>query len=264
MLKRSCWFVVIAFLAGCATTTPYVSQVDKPFDVGGSQADSVVIGVLDSRPAVVSGEKAPTVIGQYKLRFGDPYDAHTFSKKPMAEDFSDRLVELLGGKFGTLTPILLKPSVGHDGALDQLLENGGNKFVLLTLKEWTSLTSSMTSLEFDAQLEIFNADKELLAYKRTKGEDTYGGNSIAGPITNSRTVLPHAFRQKMKALFEAPMVKIALTDAKPAPIIEQEKVVDDSGEIVPQACTVVQVLYWKNSGMPDDEIISRCEVAISH
>jgi hypothetical protein len=264
MLKWSWWVVVITFVAGCATTAPSVSQLDKSLDVGGSQADRVVIGVLDSRPAVVSGEKAATVIGQYKLRFGDAYDAHTFSKKPMAEDFSDKLVELLGGNFGTMTPVLLKPSVGHDGAVDQLLEHEGDKFVLLTLKEWTSFTSSMTSLEFDAQLEVFNADKELLAYKRTKGEDTYGGNSIAGPITNSKTVLPHAFRQKMKALFEAPMVKIALTDAKPAPIIEQEKVVNESGEVVPQACTVVQVLYWKNSGMPDDEIILRCQAVISH
>lgn len=264
MLKRCWWVVVITFFAGCATTTPDLTPLNKPLDVEGSQADRVVIGVLDSRKDVVSGKKAATVIGQYQLRFGAPYDAHTFSKKPMAEDFSDKLVELLGGKFRTLTPVLLKPSVGHDGAVEQLLEHEAEKFVLITLKEWTSLTSSMTSLDFDVQLEVFNADKQLLTYKRTKGEDTFGGNMVAGPITNSKSVLPHAFRQKMKALFEAPMVKVALTQAKPAPIIEQEEVVDDSGEIVPQACTVVQVLYWKNSGMPDDEIISRCQADIAN
>jgi len=263
MLKRCWWIIAITFLAGCATTAPDMTQLDKPFDIGGSQADRVVIGVLDSRSDVVSGKKAATVIGQYQLRYGAPYDAHTFSKKPMAEDFSDKLVELLDGKFRKLTPVLLKPSVGHDAAVDQLLKHEAEKFVLITLKEWTSLTSSMTTLDFDAQLEVFNADKELLAYKRTKGEDTYGGNMVAGPITNSKAVLPHAFRQKMKALFEAPMVKFALTEAKPIPIIETAAVVSVSGEIVPQACTVVQVLYWKNSGMPDDEILSRCEAVIA-
>ncbi len=258
MFKRCWWVVIITFLAGCATTAPDKSQLDRPFELGGSESDRVVLGVLDSRPEVVSGEKAATYIGQYKLRFGAPYDAHTSSKKPMAETFSDKLVELLGGKFRALTPVLLKPSASHDAAIDQLLTHEGEKFVLVTLKEWSSLTSSMTQLDFDAQLEVFNADKQLLAYKRTKGEDTFGGNAVAGPITNARSVLPHAFRQKMKALFEAPMVQVALTEEKPSPIIEQAAVVDESGEIIPQACTVAQVLYWKNSGMPDSEIVVRC------
>lgn len=26
----------------------------------------------------------------------------------------------------------------------------------------------------------------------------------------------------------------------------------------PQACTVEVILYWKNAGMPDQEILSRC------
>ncbi len=258
MFKRSCWIIVITLLAGCATTAPEISQLGKPLDVGGSQADRVVLGVLDSRPYVVSGEKPATIIGQYQLRFGAPYDAYTFSKRPLAEGFSNKLTELLGGKFRQLTPVLLKPSQGHDEALNRLMEHEGDKFVLITFKEWSSLTSSSTSLNFDAQLEVFNNEKQLLAYKRTKGEDSYGGNIVAGPITNSKSILPHAFRQKMEALFEAPTVKAALTDAKPVPIVKQVSIEPETGAIVPRPCTVVQVLYWKNSGTPDEEIIARC------
>lgn len=258
MFKRCFWMVVITLLAGCATNAPEISQLGKSLDVGGSQADRVVLGVLDSRPYVVSGEKPATIIGQYQLRFGAPYDAYTFSKKPLAEGFLNKLTELLDGKFRQLTPVLLKPSEENEEALARLMEYEGDKFVLITFKEWSSLTASSTSLDFDAQLEVFNNKKQLLAYKRTKGEDSYGGNIVAGPITNSKSVLPHAFRQKMKALFEAPMVKVALTDAKPVPIIEHVLVEPDTGVIIPQPCTVVQVLYWKNSGMPDEEIIARC------
>jgi len=135
---------------------------------------------------------------------------------------------------------------------------------LITLKEWKSLTAIDTSLWFDAQLEVFNTEKQLLSYKRTQGHDTFGGAVIAGPITNAKRTLPHAFRQKMQALFSDPLVTASLTTQKTEPIAI--RAIDDTREPEessldpekPRACTVELILYWKNAGMPDQEILSKC------
>lgn len=192
---------------------------------------------------------------------GGPYDAFTETKQPMAHDFTDKLPGLLEQKFPQIKALRLDVGLTKPEAVDKLLEQGADKVVLITLKEWKSLTAIDTSLWFDAQLETFNAQKQLLSYKRTQGHDTFGGAAIAGPITNAKRTLPHAFRQKMQALFSDPLVMASLTSEKVLPIAK--RAIDDTTSpdidtIEPQACTVELILYWKNAGMPDQEILSKC------
>lgn len=255
--------VPVMFLSACVLTeNTRKSALNLPaLELQGGSSKSITVGILDERPYVVSGEKPATYIGQFQLSMGDPYDAFTSSKQPMAAEFTTKLPSLLTQKFPQVKTINLPTGTSKQMAVELLLESGDDKAVLITLKEWKSHTAIDTSLWFDAQLEVFNTEKQLLSYKRTQGHDTFGGAAIAGPITNAKRTLPHAFRQKMQALFSDTLVIASLSFDKAPPIAV--RAVDDTSVpvvdlIEPQACTVELILYWKNAGMPDQEILSKC------
>ena len=263
MIYRISSVLMLVLLSGCVLTE---NKRGKGFnlpalELQGGSSNSIVVGVLDERSYVVSGEKPAKYIGQFELSMGGPYDAFTNSKRPMANEFTDKLPRLLGHKFPQVKTVHLEIGLSKQEAVDKLLESGASKVVLITLKEWKSHTAIDTSLWFDAQLESFNTDKQLLAYKRTQGHDTFGGAAIAGPITNAKRTLPHAFRQKMQALFSDPLVMVSLTSEKALPIAKRaldDTTVPDVDSFEPQACTVELILYWKNAGMPDQEILTKC------
>lgn len=65
----------------------------------------------------------------------------------------------------------------------------------------------------------------------------------------------------MQLLFSDRLVLGSLTSEKAVPITHHA--IDDTvspvlDPIEPQACRVELILYWKNAGMPDQEILSRC------
>lgn len=264
MLYRISSLLMLVFLSGCVLTenTRDVAFDLPALELQGGSSSAIVVGVLDERAYVLSGEKPAKYIGEFELSMGGPYDAFTTSKQPMAHEFSNKLAGLLGGKFPKIQTMRLALGLTKQQAVDELLTAGTNRVVLVTLKEWKSHTAIDTSLWFDAQLESFNAEKQLLSYKRTQGYDTFGGAAIAGPITNAKRTLPHAFRQKMQALFSDPMVMASLTSEKVVPIakraIDDTTVIPESEVVEPQACMVELILYWKNAGMPDQEILARC------
>ena len=258
--------LLIVLMSGCVLTeNTQKSTLELPaLELQGGSSDVIVVGILDERPYVLSGDKPAKYIGQFQLSMGEPYDAFTQSKQPMVTEFSSRLPSLLTKKFPNIQTVLLDVGLSKQDAVKTLLEAGAPKVALITLKEWKSLTAIDTSLWFDAQLEVFNMEKQLLSYKRTQGHDTFGGAVIAGPITNAKRTLPHAFRQKMQALFSDPLVTASLTSQKAEPIAV--RAIDDRGEPEvssldpekPRACTVELILYWKSAGMPDQEVLSKC------
>jgi len=263
MLFRLASLMLLVFLSGCVLTenTRHSALTLPALDLTGSTSTSITVGVLDERPYVVSGEKPAKYIGEFELSMGGPYDAFTNSKQAMVNEFADKMPQLLTKQFSQLKTSYLDVGLSKQAAVDKLLASGAEKVVLISLKEWKSHTSIDTSLWFDAQLEVFNSDKQLLSYKRIQGHDTFGGAAIAGPITNAKRTLPHAFRQKMQGLFSDPMVMASLTSEQAVPIAKRA-IGDTSAPAVessePQACTVELILYWKNSGMADQEILSRC------
>ena len=265
MLYRITGLLMLVFLSGCVLTeNTRKAGLNLPaLELRGNSSAPIVIGVLDERPYVVSGEKPAKYIGEFELSMGGPYDAFTTSKQPMAHEFTEKLPQLLGGQFSQLKTVKLPIGLTKQAAVDKLLESGSDKVVLISLKEWKSHTAIDTSLWFDAQLESFNSKKQLLGFKRIQGHDTFGGAAIAGPITNAKRTLPHAFRQKMQALFSDPLVMASLISEKAVPIAV--RAIDDTTAPVvngdsfkPQACTVELILYWKNAGVPDQEILSKC------
>lgn len=264
MIRLLCSLLIMLFLTACASTPGKVENKLGllSLDLQGGTSEVVAIGVLDARPYVVNGEKHAKYIGQFQLSMGDPYDAFTKSKQPMAHVFTDKLPALLGEQFPQLKTVYLDAGMSKQESVVKLLETGASKVILITLKEWRSLTKIDTSLRFDVQLETFNSDKQLLAYKRVQGHDTFGGATVAGPITNAKRTLPHAYRQKMQAVFSDSLVMASISSEKAIPIAVRP--VDDTSEpnvvvtLMPEECTVELVLYWKNAGMPDQEILSKC------
>ncbi|MEO1889351.1 MAG: hypothetical protein ABGX33_05495 [Cycloclasticus sp.] len=264
MLYRLISLMLLVFLSGCVLTENTRSAaLNLPaLELKGGSSNAIVVGVLDARAYVVSGEKPAKYIGEFELSMGGPYDAFTDSKKSMAHDFTNKLPSLLMQQFPQIKTVMLNVGLTKQAAVEKLLSVGTSKVVLITLKEWKSHTAIDTSLWFDAQLETFNDQKQLLSYKRIQGHDTFGGAAIAGPITNAKRTLPHAFRQKMQALFSDPMVMASLTSEQAVPIakraIDDTTTMPESEVVEPQACTVELILYWKNAGMPDQEILTRC------
>jgi hypothetical protein len=274
-MRKIIFSLMTVFLWGCGHE-PTVEIESELLNASSSSPKSVAVAVYDQRSYIMSGEKPPAYIGQYKLRFGDPYDALTESGKAMSSEFTQRMANILSSNNQIYKPVFLSSKIDRNAAISELLSQGGaERYILLTLKEWRSKTFVDTELSYDIQVEVFNGQGEILARRKSSGHDTFGGSFASGPVTNAKAALKSAFESKMR-LMSDPQVKLALTTQEVEPlkqVSKEEPVAEESfqSEVAggaasggtaggAQACTVRQILAMKNKGMFDEDILSRCDV----
>ena len=260
--------LMIILLSGCGHESTVEIEPDL-LEASSSSPKSVAVAVYDQRSYVVSGEKPPAYIGQHKLRFGDPYDALTETGKAMSSEFTQRMANTLSSNNQTYKPVFLSAKAGRSTAISELLSEDAERYVLLTLKEWRSKTFVDTELSYDIQVEVFDAQGEILARRKSSGHDTFGGSFAAGPVTNAKAALKSAFENKMR-LMSDPQVKLALTTQEVKPLKEvsieptepamEEPLQPKTDSNGSKPCTVRQILAMKNKGMFDEDILSRCNV----
>ena len=254
------------FITACASDQ--VSDFDDNVSPGtASSLSQVRIAVLDQRPYILSGEKKPSYIGRFKLRLGKPYDGYTESGVPLAKEFTDAAVKILSNQFQHYEVVDLPDQKDIKNALSSLTSQSAERYVLVILKEWSGKTFVDTDLEYELKLAVYNQQGELLAQTKNSGNDTFGGNPIAGPVTNSSTAMEHAFKQKIKNLITDPIVKKALTEKgieplpsrqEEAPTTEIKQNQAEKSSDGKEMCTVRQILAMKNNGLKDEVILARC------
>jgi hypothetical protein len=78
-----CTILLLFVEAAVAVPPPPDLSFSLPFE------GPMALAVLDARPDVVNGERKETFIGLTRSLYGIPFQYHTRSKKPFAQDLSD-------------------------------------------------------------------------------------------------------------------------------------------------------------------------------
>lgn len=192
-----CWTV-----AGCAfgrTQDYLLSQPTLPY----SGQALLAVGVQDQRPYILNRDKGENFVGLQRGGYGNPFDVRTASGLPLAKDMTTVLVRALAHSGATVTALNISPTMSREEILRLCQAQHADKALLLSLYEWKADTAARTRGLYDIEMEVFNAQGEVLAKKRVQGTDDLGGSFWAmDPQANAQTALPAAFQHKLEALFE--------------------------------------------------------------
>jgi hypothetical protein len=230
------WLALFVF-AGFAVAAP---PPPKPLKISVPFEGSIAVGVLDSRPDVVNGERKETFIGLSRSLYGIPYPAHTQSKKPFAQDLANIVTRAL--KLGGITTqsINLSPFGGRQGALQALQKTGAERLILIELRDWWSDTLIHTDLHYDLSLTVLNPQGQELGSSAITGHDELGKRQRP-----ERRDVATATNDIFATLFVADAVLAAFSpDASPA--------------VKAASCTVEQILKMKEAGLAQEQIEAAC------
>lgn len=176
----------------------------------GVQTDSeVAVTTHDQRPYVVDGGKPGKFVGLSRGGFGNPFDITTVSTNPLADDISASISSALQADGVRVKTVSVLPTDSEADARTTLLSAKTGRSIFLTINEWKSDTFANTKLIYNVLLRIFDGQGTLRADKQIQGEDHLGSGGY-NPPEHSRTVIPLAFRSKLKELFNDPKIKAAL------------------------------------------------------
>lgn len=204
--------LLIALLAlmtgGCAIGNQH-QYAGQPVAIASGAGKPVALAVVDARPYVVSGHKAPNFVGLQRGGFANPFDVTTVSGKPMAEDFQDTIATSLRRNGTDVRPVTLPPGAGGDAARAALARTGAERAILLRLNEWKADSMVSASLIYDVRLDVLDRSGESLGGTNAAGRDVLGGNFMNGP-GHANEAVPAAYRRRLEQLFADPKVVAAL------------------------------------------------------
>ena len=181
-IVNACLFVFL--IVGCATapvsekteTAPdstathfYETNIDyhniiPKMNYKGNKTISVI--VHDQRPYVLSGQTGPEYVGIFRGGFGRAYDIGTSTLKPLADEFSQSIVNgLLAAEF-KITESATADRVISIDILEWLSVSGGGML---------SFTRG-TDLHYRLLVKVFDGKSKVLTQQEVKGSDSLGGN----------------------------------------------------------------------------------------
>jgi hypothetical protein len=177
------WFFVF-LIAGCATvplsqktetasdstaTHFYETNIDyhniiPKVNYKGNKAISVIVN--DQRPYVLSKQTGPEYVGIFRGGFGRVYDIGTSTRKPLADEFSQAIINgLLAAEF----------KITESATFDRIIS--------IDILEWLSVSGGGmlsftrgTDLHHRLLVKIFDGENKVLTQQEVKGTDSLGGN----------------------------------------------------------------------------------------
>jgi hypothetical protein len=211
-----CGLVVIAMLvlSGCAfgNRHAYHSVLATPALSGTAQ---VGIATHDQRPYVLSRNKDPQFVGLSRGGYGNPFDVRTADDAPLADGITQALTNSLRARGFRPVAVIVAASMSPSQVQERLAQAGGDRAVLLTLREWKSDTYVGTGLIYDVTLSVVDSSGRVLGEKTLNGRDDLGGN-FWDPPGHAREAVPRAFKGKLEDLLNDAAVTAALTSGSPA------------------------------------------------
>lgn len=201
-------FAVLAVMSGCAVGNKHRYH-DALLDMGAPAVKSAAAATLDDRGYVKSGEKAPTFVGLQRGGFGNPFNVSTASGMPLAEDMTAAITASLQSKGVAAKAVAVLSADDRKVALNKLIATGGDRLILLILREWKSDTYQNTKLTYDVTLAIYDKKGKLLGEASMNDSDNLGG-SAWDPAKHARQAVPKAFKEKIEKLFNDPKIVSAL------------------------------------------------------
>jgi hypothetical protein len=200
--------VLLAWLAtGCAIGNRYAYHtiIADP-KVAGTTA--VGVATHDEREYVRSGSKDPQFVGFQRGGFGNPFDVRTEGDKPLAENMTTSIVNSLNKKGFRAQSVVVAHSVSPEEARQRLLRAGGDRALLLTIKEWKSDAVMRIGLSYDVTMTVLDPTGKVLAEKRLQGDKEVLG--AAGLPSAVGEVVGKAFKAKLETLLDDPAIAAAL------------------------------------------------------
>jgi hypothetical protein len=226
-----CTILLLFAEAAVAAPPPPDLSFSLPFE------GPMTLAVLDARPDVVNGERKETFIGLTRSLYGIPFQYHTRSKKPFAQDLSDLVSRALKQGKTPAEVIVVSPFKGRQAAIDALRKSGAERLILLEIRDWWSDTLIHTDLHYDLLLTILNAQGQGLGSNVATGHEELG--------KGQQRLLAAATNRILETLFTGETVIASFaSEAAPAP----EKA----------ACTVEQILKMKEVGLSQEQIEAAC------
>src|SRR3546814_3451094 len=173
-------------LGGCAVGNTHRYDLgDAHFQVNSSK--SIAVAVVDVRPYVLDGDKAPDFSGLMRGGFGNPFDVTTDSGQPLAADFTASIVAALQRDGIAAVAVPIAPNTGETEARRALLASGADRCTLLTIREWKSDTYVNTGLSYDMTLEVLASDGALIASEVLQGHDDLGTSGLPADADRKST-----------------------------------------------------------------------------
>lgn len=190
LMKFSGAVAIFAFLGGCAVGNTYDYQstaMQLPVKGAGQELN---VEVIDNRPYVLNGKKAPSFIGLQRGGYGNPFDVNTSSGRPLSEDFRVAISRALENSSYNIT-------------------DSANKTVELTVREWKTDAMMKLRLIYDLTLSILTSDDEVVASVTDAGDEVLGGASFEGANSQNAS---SGFNRKISRLFNREEIRDALEE----------------------------------------------------
>lgn len=181
---------------------------DVRVDLPVAGADSVAIGTLDHREAVVRQGRRPEFVGVLQKSTSSTLTVTTESGAPLAADISAVIERSLTTRGFAAQSIELDPDLSEEQAFERLKGTGRKHLLLLVVKRWESETDKNTELYFDLSLSVYNAPGALKGQSETQGTDQFAPSG-ASAFEDVEAALTSALRKKLAVLFSEPKVQEA-------------------------------------------------------
>lgn len=133
----------------------------------------------------------------------------TASGGPLADDMTGAIKNSLVNKGVTAVPVTAAVADDEKAVLEKLKAAGGDRLILLALREWKSDTYQNTKLTYDMSLTVYDKTGKPLGESSLNGADNLGG-SAWDPAKHARRAVPMAFKEKIEKLFSDPKIAQAL------------------------------------------------------
>lgn len=219
------------------------------------RAKTIAVASKDSRPYVVSGTKASTFVGLMRSLYGIPYNVHTTSGNPFADDINSAVAQSLRDKGYIVTQVTLAPG-GDASVASTSIPPDFERLLLFQFNEWKTDVYFGMGLHYNVKLLVLPRTGAPLAEASREGHA-----SLSGDYT-----LQQAIASILGELLAEPAVVAALDDPT-APVMRAG---GSGGETKTQAaalgvtkgasrkCTIDQILTMRKAGLSDPQVKSAC------
>lgn len=151
---------------------------------------SIVVGVVDNRPYVLSGKVGPAYVGVMRGGYGNPFYMNTESGGPLSDDIGKAIDSGLKNSGLRSKVVFLPAGMSAADASEQLSAARRERALLLVVGEWKSDTYSTSRFLYDLTATVYDdAGKLLATYKDSNVDLKREEISAVSPLDAGRGAL---------------------------------------------------------------------------
>ena len=202
------WMSAMAILASCSSRVVQYDHLVGPLPYQGTH--TVGIATLDKRTAVIDGSRKPDFVGYLRSAVGVAWPIGTKSKMSLSDDFSSSIAATLARKGYKTKELKTEPSQSTDEVTTRLVNSGGDRLLLVVMKQWA--TDGYGDQALDCDLEIYVLDTQgnkLATNSYLVSQKRFGGNWATG-AGRYKEYTPIAVRNELGLMLSLEDIRAAL------------------------------------------------------